>query len=64
MGTTGTSLTSLFTLCALYCDLEEALKKPINLITISSPEQKTQMPSVDILASKNFCEEQLFTAEL
>ena len=43
--TTGTPLTSLFALGALYCDLEEALKKPIDLITISSLEQRAQMPS-------------------
>ena len=43
--TTGTSLTSLFALGALYCDLEEALKKPIDLITISALEQRAQMPS-------------------
>ena len=43
--TTGTSLTSLLALGALYCDLEEALKKPIDLITISSLEQRAQMPS-------------------
>ena len=43
--TTGTSLTSLFSLGALYCDLEEALKKPIDLLTISSLEQRAQMPS-------------------
>ena len=43
--TTGTSLTSLFALGALYCDLEDALKKPIDLITMSSLEQRAQMPS-------------------
>ena len=43
--TTGTSLASLLALGALYCDLEEALKKPIDLITISSLEQRAQMPS-------------------
>ena len=43
--TTGTSLTSLLALGALYCDLEETLKKPIDLITISSLEQRAQMPS-------------------
>lgn len=43
--TTGTSLTSLFSLGALYCDLEEALKKPIDLITVSSLHQKAQIPS-------------------
>lgn len=43
--TTGTSLTSLFSLGALYCDLEDALKKQIDLITVSSLQQKVQMPS-------------------
>lgn len=43
--TTGTSLTSLFALGALYCELEEALKKPIDLITVSSLQQCAQMPS-------------------
>ena len=43
--TTGTSLTSLLALGALYCDLEDVLKKPIDLITISSLEQRAQMPS-------------------
>ena len=43
--TTGTSLTSLLALGALYCDLEDALNKPIDLITISSLEQRAQMPS-------------------
>lgn len=43
--TTGTSLTSLLALGALYCDLEETLKKPIDLITVSSLQQRTQMPS-------------------
>lgn len=43
--TTGTSLTSLFALGALYCDLEEALKKPVDLITMSSLQQKAQMQS-------------------
>ncbi|MGM9606119.1 MAG: nucleotidyltransferase family protein [Oscillospiraceae bacterium] len=43
--TTGTSLTSLFSLGALYCDLEEALKKSVDLITASSLRQQAQMPS-------------------
>lgn len=32
-------------LAGLLCDLERALKKPIDLITISSLEQRAQMPS-------------------
>ena len=43
--TTGTSLTSLFALGALYCDLTETLKKQVDLITVSSLQQKAQMPS-------------------
>lgn len=43
--TTGTSLTSLFAMGALCCELEEALKKPIDLITVSSLQQHAQMPS-------------------
>ena len=37
--TTGTSLTSLFALGALYCDLEDALQKRVDLITISALQQ-------------------------
>lgn len=43
--TTGTSLTSLFSLGQLYCELEEALSKPIDLLTISSLEQAGRMES-------------------
>lgn len=43
--TAGTSLKSLFSLGALYCDLEMALQKPIDLITVSALEQRAQMPS-------------------
>ena len=43
--TTGTSLTSLFALGALYCDLEDALQKRVDLITISSLQQRAQLPS-------------------
>ena len=41
--TAGTALTSLFSLGALYCDLEQALGKPIDLV--SALEQRLQMPS-------------------
>ena len=34
--TTGTGLTSLLTLGALYCDLEEVFQKSIDLITVRS----------------------------
>lgn len=43
--TTGTALTSLLFLGALHCELEDALQKPIDLITVSSLQQKAQMPS-------------------
>ena len=43
--TTGTALKSLLSLGALYHDLETALGKQIDLITVSSLRQKAQMPS-------------------
>lgn len=43
--TTGTNLKSLFSLGALYCDLEDALGKSVDLITVSSLYQKEQIPS-------------------
>lgn len=43
--TTGTALKSLLALGALYNDLERALEKQIDLITVSSLRQKAQMPS-------------------
>ena len=43
--TTGTQLKSLMSLGALYCELEEALKKPVDLITVSSLQQSVRMPS-------------------
>ena len=43
--TTGTQLKSLMTLGALYCELEEALQKSIDLITVSSLQQSVRMPS-------------------
>ena len=42
--TTGTALRTLLALGALYCDLEEALGKKVDLITVSSLEQPAQMP--------------------
>lgn len=47
--TTGTAIKSLLQVAAVYCDLEEALGKEVDLITVSSLEQRTQMPS-----EKNF----------
>ena len=43
--TTGTELTSLLRLGALYCDLEEAFQKPIDLITVRSIMQESSMDS-------------------
>lgn len=43
--TTGTELTSLLKLGALYCDLEEAFGKAIDLITVRAMMQEPQMPS-------------------
>ena len=43
--TTGTQLKSLLALGALYNDLEEALGKKIDLITVSSLRQSLQLPS-------------------
>ena len=43
--TEGTELKSLFSLVALYCDLEEALGKDVDLITVSSIQQAPRLPS-------------------
>lgn len=43
--TTGTNLTSLFKLGALYSALEDALQKSIDLITVDSLSQPQQMQS-------------------
>lgn len=43
--TTGTALTSLVSLGALYCELEETLGKPVDLVTLSSLRQLAQLPS-------------------
>lgn len=43
--TSGTEIKSLLGLAAVYCELEEALKKSIDLVTLSSLEQRSQMPS-------------------
>lgn len=41
--TSGTNLTSLFALGALYCALEAALAKQIDLLTVSSLEQEHRL---------------------
>ena len=43
--TSGTEIKTLLGLAAVYCELEEALKKSIDLVTLSSLEQRSQMPS-------------------
>ena len=43
--TTGTDIKSLLGLATVYCELEEALGKAIDLITVSSLEQPIQRPS-------------------
>lgn len=43
--TAGTELKSLMTLGALYNELEEALGKKIDLITVSGLQQRVQIPS-------------------
>lgn len=43
--TTGTELTSLLRLGELYCDLEDAFNKPIDLITVGAIMQQSNMES-------------------
>lgn len=43
--TTGTEFTSLLRLGQLYCDLEEAFDKPIDLVTVGAIMQETTMES-------------------
>ena len=43
--TAGTNIKSLLGLAAVYCELEEALGKAVDLITVSSLEQPVQRPS-------------------
>lgn len=43
--TTGTELTSLLRLGALYCDLQEAFQKQIDIITVNSIMQQSTMES-------------------
>ena len=41
--TEGTDIKSLLSLAAVYCDLEEALAKPVDLLTLSYFSQQTHM---------------------
>ena len=43
--TTGTALKSLLQVSAVYCELAEALQKPVDLLTLGSLQQRAQMPS-------------------
>ena len=43
--TAGTAIRSLLQLAAVYNDLKDALGKPVDVITVSSLEQKAQRPS-------------------
>ena len=43
--TEGASVRSLLDLAAIYCDLEEALNKKVDLLTVDSLKQRAQMPS-------------------
>ena len=42
--TSGSRIKSLFQLGSLYCDLEEAFQKPIDLITVGSLLQRDDSP--------------------
>lgn len=43
--TSGTALKGLFALGGVYCDLEDALQKKIDLLALSALEQRAQLPS-------------------
>ena len=46
--TTGTDLTSLLKLGALYCDLEASFEVPVDMVTVGAIEQKPQMKNDQI----------------
>lgn len=56
--TTGTNLRSLLSFGQLYCDLEAALQKKIDLITLSSLEQSPALSS-EILFRENVNKEKV-----
>lgn len=60
--TTGTKLLGLFALGALYCDLEEALGKSIDLITVSALTQRAQLPSEEAFREAVWKERRLLYA--
>ncbi|MBE6931293.1 MAG: nucleotidyltransferase [Ruminococcaceae bacterium] len=43
--TSGTTVKSLLQVAAIYCELEEALGKPVDLLTVSALEQRVQRSS-------------------
>ena len=43
--TEDSNIKSLLQVAAVYCELEEALGKPVDLVTVSSLEQEARMPS-------------------
>ena len=45
--TAGSGITSLFALGSLYSELEEALNKPIDLITVNTLSQSSPLPGED-----------------
>jgi hypothetical protein len=45
LDTSGTEIRSLLQLSCVYCDLERALGKSVDVITVSSLEQPEQSPS-------------------
>ena len=46
--TSGSKITGLLSLGSLYSELETALEKKIDLITVNSLEQRLQMPSEEL----------------
>jgi predicted nucleotidyltransferase len=60
--TEGTEIRSLFDLGGLYSDLEDALRKPIDLVTVHSIMQPAHRKS-DILFKKNVWEEKVSVYE-
>ncbi len=51
LDTEGTELKSLFSLGAVYCDLEDALQKKVDMVTMGAITQKPQLPSDAVFQS-------------
>ena len=45
LDTTGSTIRTLLQLSQVYCELEDALNKPVDVVTVSALEQSPQMPS-------------------